>query len=230
MIRIQNRPRIDAEGALAAVREHYGLDGTLVPLPGERDRNFLLDAPDGARYVVKVSSPEEPQAILEFETEMIARVSRETHGLVRSSAGGLLVEHTDDKDTTHRFRVVDYLPGTLLAHVNPRSADLLEDLGRRLAELDSALGALPDHPPARVDAPTIRELHQRMFDQAWAWAGRCRTSDKNIGVYWATIPEVVRNFIGDARYWFERHVYPIDEAALRLHHRLVGIVAAIRGL
>jgi Fic-DOC domain mobile mystery protein B len=62
-----------------------------------------------------------------------------------------------------------------------------------------------------------------MFDQTWAWAGRYRTSDKNMGVYWATIPEEVRNFVGDARYWFERQVYPIDEAALRLHHRLVKI-------
>ena len=72
MIRIQNRPDLDAAEALAAVNEHYGLGGTLSPLPGERDCNFLLTDSDGSRYVVKVSSPEEPQPILEFETDMIA--------------------------------------------------------------------------------------------------------------------------------------------------------------
>ncbi len=155
MIRIQSRPDLDAREALDAVRELYGLEGTLRPLPGERDRNFLLETDDGERLVLKVSSPEEPQPILEFETEMIDRLSRDTEGLVpgvvRSTSGATLVEHTDASGTVHRIRVVRYLPGVLLADVRPRTPELLEDLGRKLARLDSALGAVPDHPPARVD-------------------------------------------------------------------------------
>ena len=155
MIRIQNRPDLDAAEALAAVNEHYGLGGTLSPLPGERDCNFLLTDSDGSRYVVKVSSPEEPQPILEFETDMIALLSRETDGLVPgvvpATNGKLMVQHTDAKGTVHRIRVVEFLTGDLLAEVRPRSLDLLEDLGGRVADLDSALGAVPDHPPHRVD-------------------------------------------------------------------------------
>ena len=67
----------------------------------------------------------------------------------------------------------------------------------------------------------IRELHRRMFAETWGWAGQYRRSDKNIGVHWATIPAEVRNLVDDGRFWLDHGVYAIDEAALRLHHRLV---------
>lgn len=155
MIRIHSRPDLDEAVALDAVREHYGLDGTLTPLPGERDRNFLLEVDSGVRYVVKVSSPDEPQAILEFENRMIERLTADTNGLVpglvAARSGATLVEHVDPAGARHRIRILHFLPGTLLATVRPRSEALLVDIGRRMADLDSALGALPDHPPARVD-------------------------------------------------------------------------------
>jgi len=155
MIRIQNRPEIDEAAALRAVREHYGLDGVLTPLPGERDRNFLLETEAGVRYVVKVSSPDEPQPILDFENRMIERLNADTNGLVpaivHARSGVALVEHQEAEGETYRIRLLEHLPGTVLATVRPRSNALLRDLGRRLGELDSALGAVPDHPPARVD-------------------------------------------------------------------------------
>ncbi len=79
---------------------------------------------------------------------------------------------------------------------------------------------------ARVQAvseATIRELHRRMFDETWAWAGQYRTSDKNIGVFWATISTEVRNLLDDAQYWLDHGTFSIDEAAVRLHHRLVKV-------
>ncbi len=33
----------------------------------------------------------------------------------------------------------------------------------------------------------IFELHKRMFNQVWRWAGHSRRSDKNIGVSWTQI-------------------------------------------
>ena len=70
---------------------------------------------------------------------------------------------------------------------------------------------------------TIRDVHRRMFDRTWGWAGRYRTSDKSIGVYWATIPAEVRNLADDGAYWIANHTYPVDEAVVRLHHRLVRV-------
>lgn len=76
---------------------------------------------------------------------------------------------------------------------------------------------------AALDEATIRELHRKMFDQTWNWAGRYRKSDKTIGVPWPSVPEEVRKLIDDGAYWIHEGTFEIGEAALRLHHRLVLI-------
>ena len=67
------------------------------------------------------------------------------------------------------------------------------------------------------------ELHRRMFDETWIWAGNFRRSDKNIGVPWPTIPVALRDLMADAKYWIENATYRLDESAARFHHRLVSI-------
>jgi len=74
-----------------------------------------------------------------------------------------------------------------------------------------------------LDEATIRELHRTMFSETWKWAGRYRTSDKTIGIHWPQISAAVRDFIEAGRLWVREEVFPPDEAALRLHHRLVEI-------
>ena len=67
------------------------------------------------------------------------------------------------------------------------------------------------------------ELHHRMFDETWTWAGELRRSDKSIGVYWATIATALRDLLDDTRHWIKRGTYPADESLARFHHRLVSI-------
>jgi len=86
--------------------------------------------------------------------------------------------------------------------------------------LQAAAWAKRARTPA-LDDLTIRKLHRRMFDRTWTWAGRYRTSDRNIGVDWRLVPSEVRKLIEDGRFWLENGTYPVDEAVLRLHHRLV---------
>ena len=69
----------------------------------------------------------------------------------------------------------------------------------------------------------IRDLHLRMFDQTWKWAGVYRTTEKNIGMPHHEIREGIGTLIGDARYWLVHGTYPPDELAVRVHHRLVLI-------
>jgi Fic-DOC domain mobile mystery protein B len=69
----------------------------------------------------------------------------------------------------------------------------------------------------------VHELHHRMFDSVWTWAGKVRRTDKNIGVDKHIIRAEVRKLIDDARYWRDNQVYEPDELAVRFHHRLVSI-------
>ena len=68
-----------------------------------------------------------------------------------------------------------------------------------------------------------RELHRRMFNQVWQWAGRYRTTEKNLGWAVPRLAEGVHNACEDARVWLEHSSYPLPEAAVRLHHRFVLI-------
>lgn len=69
----------------------------------------------------------------------------------------------------------------------------------------------------------IVALHRRMFGDVWRWAGRFRTSERNIGIdHWDIRPSL-RTLLDDARAWVENGPYGPDEIAVRLHHRLVQI-------
>jgi len=69
----------------------------------------------------------------------------------------------------------------------------------------------------------IRELHRRMFGDVWRWAGSFRKSDKSLGVEWQQISVSLRNLLDDARFWIHLGKDPIDDIAVRFHHRLVYI-------
>jgi len=69
----------------------------------------------------------------------------------------------------------------------------------------------------------VRELHRRMFNRVWRWAGTYRKSDKNIGGTWYQIAERLYNLCEDAKLWIENGTVPPDEIAVRFHHRLVQI-------
>ena len=67
----------------------------------------------------------------------------------------------------------------------------------------------------------VRDLHRRMLGDVWRWAGKFRTSQRNIGIdYWLIAVEL-RLLLDDVKAWIEYRTYPTDEIAVRFHHRLV---------
>jgi len=69
----------------------------------------------------------------------------------------------------------------------------------------------------------VKELHRHMFGDVWRWAGKFRTSERNLGIAHYEIPVALRQLLDDARAWIEYKTYPPDEIAVRFHHRLVQI-------
>jgi Fic-DOC domain mobile mystery protein B len=83
--------------------------------------------------------------------------------------------------------------------------------------------ARPRKPENILTEKFLRQLHQEMFGDVWRWAGQYRTSEKTIGVLWQQIPMALKNMLENTRYQIENKVYPVDEIAARLHHRIVEI-------
>lgn len=74
-----------------------------------------------------------------------------------------------------------------------------------------------------VDQDFLYSLHRRMFGKVWRWAGRYRTTARNIGIDAYRIGAEMVHVVDDARYWTENRTFPPDEIAVRFSHRLVAI-------
>jgi len=69
----------------------------------------------------------------------------------------------------------------------------------------------------------IKRLHQKMFGSVWSWAGKFRTTGKNIGVDAWRIGVELKILLDDTKFWIEHHTYSPDEIGARFHHKLVWI-------
>ncbi len=72
-----------------------------------------------------------------------------------------------------------------------------------------------------LDDLWLRHLHKQMFGEVWAWAGRYRNTERNIGIDPTQIAGATRSLIEDCRSWLEHD--PAEIAIARFHHRLVAI-------
>lgn len=114
----------------------------------------------------------------------------------------------------------------LLVHIETRRELNEAEEANITAGLAWALARLRRYDP--LSDEFVFELHRRMFDGVWAWAGQTRITEKNIGVAPWEIRPRVRDLLADARLWrdawkADRPIYHIKEACVRLHHRLVAI-------
>ena len=69
----------------------------------------------------------------------------------------------------------------------------------------------------------VKDLHRRMLGDVWRWAGKFRLTARNIGIDYWDIPVELRQLLDDTAARIEFKTYPIDEIAVRFHHRLVQI-------
>src|SRR5687767_2683716 len=151
---LDQAPSVTPADASAIALEHFGVEASASPLPSERDQNFLLETPAAGRFVLKVSNASDDRALLEAQIAAMAHVSARK-GLcpraIESVAGERIVSY-DGPSARHLVRMLSWMPGTPLGDVPHHSTTLLEDLGRRVGELDAALATF-DHPAIH------RELH-----------------------------------------------------------------------
>jgi len=143
-------PRFDAAGAEHLARELFRVNADASLLPSERDQNFLLTAPSGDRYVLKIANGGEHRAMLEAQNAAMAHVARRVAFCpqVLATTEGDTIAFTPDGN--HFVRLVTYLDGTPLAKLTARTPALLENFGQAMGTLDAALADF-DHPAIHRD-------------------------------------------------------------------------------
>lgn len=68
----------------------------------------------------------------------------------------------------------------------------------------------------------LKQLHEKMFNETWMWAGKFRTTERNIGVSPFKISINLKNLLDDLHHQIKLNSFQIDEIAYRFHHRLVA--------
>lgn len=159
---VEFAPRFEEKEAVTIGRNLFGIHGTATMLPSERDQNFRLTTASGDQYVLKVANSKEELSVLDFQNQALMhirqkRVSNKTPPIgcpeVLSALDGNRVSVIAGADgQKHAVRMLSYLPGKPFAGVKPKSAPLLESLGRFFGDLDGLLDGF-DHPAAH------REFH-----------------------------------------------------------------------
>lgn len=90
------------------------------------------------------------------------------------------------------------------------------------------LAAKPTIKQAPFDLSWAKQLHAQMLGDVWAWAGRVRTTELNMGTAPHAIEPDLHNLLEDLHAWHHSDM-PILEQAVRLHHRAVVIHPFING-
>lgn len=114
----------------------------------------------------------------------------------------------------------------LLTHItNQRELNRWEQ-----ENISEAIVWYEEHKPKNIlNESFIKQVHKRMFDRVWKWAGKFRQSQKNIGDPWHSIPTNLKNLCDTIRFRIKEKTYPEDEIAVRFHHMLVSIHPFING-
>ena len=146
MLLLEHTPALSIEAATAWAGKLYGLSATAIPLPSERDQNFLLETEAGEKFVFKIANALEDRAMLEAQHEALAHLSHLSlcPRVLPSLAGETISQIESPIGAKHFARLVSYLPGIPLADAEQHSPELLRDLGRRMGQLDRTLASF-DH-------------------------------------------------------------------------------------
>jgi 4-aminobutyrate aminotransferase-like enzyme/Ser/Thr protein kinase RdoA (MazF antagonist) len=179
-------PRFDPAAAVRIARQLYGIDAVALPLPSERDQNFLLTDAGGERRVLKIANPGERREMLEAQQAAMAHVAPRTASCPQplpTLNSESVASIRGDDGRAHLTWAVSHLPGSPLGTVRHRPTALLEDFGRTIASLGCALADF-DHPAIHRDLHWDLANARRVIDEY-----RPLVSDPELGKAIDTIVE-----------------------------------------
>lgn len=121
-------------------REHFGIDGTVSPLPGYEDSNARIETQSGDRFVLRVSPPAPDLERLRFVGEAMAEVAAASFDAptpVLSTAGTEIAPLPDDRVA----RLLTWVDGTTAEDAG-RPVHAATSLGQVAAEMVRVLAPM----------------------------------------------------------------------------------------
>lgn len=144
-ISLESIPRLTAQEALAVAEQDYGIVGSASALPSERDQNFLIAEPGGAKFVLKIANLSDAPQLLDFQNQAMRHVAKSPSGcrvqrLVSSrKAQDIVTIRNARAGTEHCVRLLTWIDGEVLAKSASRGPVLFESIGTGVAKIDATL-------------------------------------------------------------------------------------------
>lgn len=130
--------------AVAVMRDHFGIEATASPLPGEYDRNIRIDAADGRASVLKVMRLGCDPAFVDMQIAAIEHLRQ--HGLgdrvpkvLASQSGATRIDLVDPDGQPRIAWAISLLAGQLMALIDPLTTRDAASVGGLLAAVDQGL-------------------------------------------------------------------------------------------
>ncbi len=135
-------PIADTE-VLRQLNRHYGLQGVLTPIAGERDQNFVLTQEGGERLIVKLAHEDELFETLDLQSCVVALLQQNAPDIPVSTDilnyANVPISRVELSNGNARFmRVNAFMPGIGLNEV-PRTTAMRQAIGRLTAGMALAL-------------------------------------------------------------------------------------------
>ncbi len=161
-------PRFDLEEAREILAEHYGLEGELRPLAGERDQNIRLKTDASRLFVLKISGQDQAEVRVDFEAEILTHLQKVAPDLgvpagAETRTGAQWFNHAFRNGAHHPVRLVTYLEGNPLSTNQRPSPDTFFQMGVLQGAVCRALASF-FHPAARATMPWDSSSNQ-LFEE-----------------------------------------------------------------
>lgn len=153
---------VDEQEAIALGKAVFGLDGSVVRFPTEKDDTFRFDGHDGRKWILKIANPNEDWEELSLQVELLAHLEQVAPELPvprvsRSLEDAILSKVTTRSGEDRYVRLLSYMPGVPLATTTSTSQDR-EKIGELLAALRHACSTFSHPGDARTLAWDVRHL------------------------------------------------------------------------
>ena len=158
------RPNLSDAEALKLLNEFFGITGSVRELPSERDQNFYVKSEKGDEYVLKIANTLEKMETLDLQNKaMLHLANRDDSGsyplILQTKSNELIAIYQKDDKTSHFVRLVTFLPGKVLANVNPHNKEILYDFGRFVGETSKLLNSFSHVAANRVLYWDLKHAH-----------------------------------------------------------------------
>ena len=162
VLRLARRDKYPTAQAEWLLLERYGIRAGARRLAGEKDDNFAVTVNGGARYVLKISHPDEDMAVVRFQRDALRHMVREDPELrvplVIPTLDGAFECQAEVRDGPPRIvRLLTFIEGAMLHETRPSSRQD-RALGVFLARLGLALRTFDTPDPRATHLWDLKQL------------------------------------------------------------------------